>query len=77
MSQNNSNALNLEQPTPTPTPSLNQLHHAFAELCHVYGDLNHYYGLSQYVDSKRVDWMQDAIKALSKEVKALRYEGAK
>jgi hypothetical protein len=29
------------------------------------------------VDSKRVDWMQDAIKALSKEVKALRYEGAK
>jgi hypothetical protein len=75
MSQNNSNALNLEQPTPT--PSLNQLHHAFAELCHVYGDLNHYYGLSQYVDSKRVDWMQDAIKALSKEVKALRYEGAK
>ena len=55
------------------TITLDKLHQAFAQVCHSYGDLNHYYGFSQYVDSKRIDWMQEAIKTLSEEVKALRY----
>jgi hypothetical protein len=72
MLQNNSNALNPEQ-----TPTLDKLHLAYAALCHSYGDLSHYYGFSHHVDSKRIDWMQDAIKTLSKELKALRIGGEK
>ena len=56
------------------TITLDKLHLAFAQVCHSYGDLSHYYGSSQHVDSKRIDWMQEAINTLSKEVKALRYE---
>jgi len=69
MPQNNSPA-QIEQKI-----TLDKLHLAFASVCHSYGDLNHYYGFSQYVDSKRIDWMQDAIKTLSKELKALRVGG--
>ena len=69
---------NTNIPAQTEQPiTLDKLHNAFAEVCHSYGDLNHYYGISQYVDSKRVDWMQEAIKSFSKEVEALRYGGAK
>jgi len=59
------------------SPNLDKIHQAFAAVCHSYGDLNHYHGFSQYVDSKRIDWMQDAIKTLSKELKALRIGGEK
>jgi hypothetical protein len=59
------------------TQTLDKLHQAFAALCHSYGDLNNYYGFSEFVDSKRIDWMQDAIKTLSKELKALRIDAAK
>jgi hypothetical protein len=72
MPQNNSPA----QSEQTQTQTLDKLHQAFAAVCHSYGDLNHYYGFSQYVDSKRIDWMQEAIKTLSKELKALRIGGA-
>jgi hypothetical protein len=69
---------NTNIPAQTEQPiTLDELHSAFAEVCRSYGDLNHYYGISQYVDSKRVDWMQEAIESFSKEVKALRYGGAK
>jgi hypothetical protein len=71
MLQNNSPA-QAEQ-----TKSLDKLHLAFAALCHSYGDLNHYYGFSQSVDSKRIDWTQEAIKVLLKELKALRFGGEK
>ena len=71
MLQNNSPA-QTEQ-----TKSLDKLHLAFAALCHSYGDLNHYYGFSQSVDSKRIDWTQEAIKVLLKELKALRFGGEK
>ncbi len=57
------------------TPSLDKTNKAFAALCHSYGDLNHYYGFSDFVDSKRIDWMQDAIKTLSEELEALRIGG--
>jgi len=66
-------ALNSEQTT----QNLNKLHDAFAQVCHSYGDLNHYYGFSEFVDSKRIDWMQEAIKTLSKELEALRIGGVK
>jgi len=59
------------------TQTLDKLNQAFAAVCHSYGDLNHYYGFSEFVDSKRIDWMQDAIKTLSKELKALRIGGEK
>ena len=72
MSQNNSNA-QTEQPTQT----LDKLHQAFAALCHSYGDLNHYYGFSEFVDSKRIDWMLEEIENLSLEVSALRIDAAK
>ena len=65
-------ALNSEQ-----TQTLDKLHLAFAALCHSYGDLNHYYGFSEFVDSKRIDWMLEAIKTLSEELKALRIGGVK
>jgi hypothetical protein len=71
MLQNNSPA-QTEQ-----TQTLDKLHLAFAALCHSYGDLNHYYGFSQSVDSKRIDWTQEAIKVLLKELKALRFGGEK
>ena len=71
MPQNNSNALNSEQNT----QNLNKLHNAFAQVCHSYGDLNHYYGFSQYVDSKRIDWLLEEINNLSIEVSALRIGG--
>ena len=65
---------NTNIPAQTEQPiTLDKLHHACAQVCHSYGDLNHYYGFSQYVDSKRIDWMQEAIEILSKEVEALRY----
>ena len=59
------------------TQALDKLHQAFAAVCHSYGDLTHYYGFSEFVDSKRIDWMQEAIKTLSKELKALRIGGEK
>ncbi len=71
MPQNNSQA-QTEQ-----TITLDQFRKAFAVVCHSYGDLDHYYGFSQFVDSKRIDWMQEAIKILSKELKALRVGGEK
>ncbi len=72
MPQNNSNALN-----PEPTQTLDKLHQAFAAVCHSYGDLSHYYGFSQYVDSKRIDWLLEEINNLSIEVSALRLGGEK
>ena len=71
MLQNNSPAQTEQKQT------LDKLHQAFAAVCHSYGDLNHYYGFSEFVDSKRIDWMQEAIKTLSKELKALRIGGEK
>ena len=71
MSQNNSQALNLGQTT----QNLNKLHNAFAQVCHSYGDLNHYYGFSEFVDSKRIDWLLEEIENLALEVSALRLEG--
>ncbi len=73
MPQNNSNALNSEQNT----QNLNKLHNAFAQVCHSYGDLNHYYGFSEFVDSKRIDWLLEEINNLSLEVSALRIGGEK
>ena len=72
MSQNNSNALNPDQ-----TQTLDKLHLAFAAVCHSYGDLNHYYGFSEFVDSKRIDWLLEEINNLSLEVSALRIGGEK
>ena len=73
MPQNNSNALNSEQNT----QNLNKLHNAFAQVCHSYGDLNHYYGFSEFVDSKRIDWLLEEINNLSLEVSTLRIGGEK
>ncbi len=70
MSQNNSNA-QTEQSTQT----LDKLHKAFAAVCHSYGDLNHYYGFSEFVDSKRIDWLLKEINNLTLEVSALRIGG--
>ncbi len=70
MSQNNSNAQ-----TEQATQNLNKLHNAFAQVCHSYGDLNHYYGFSEFVDSKRIDWLLEEINNLSLEVSALRIGG--
>ena len=57
------------------TQALDKLHQAFAAVCHSYGDLSHYYGFSQYVDSKRIDWLLEEIENLALEVSALRLEG--
>ena len=57
------------------TQNLNKLHNAFAQVCHSYGDLNHYYGFSEFVDSKRIDWLLEEINNLSLEVSALRIGG--
>ena len=57
------------------TQTLDKLHQAFAAVCHSYGDLSHYYGFSQYVDSKRIDWMLEEIENLALEVSALRLGG--
>jgi len=59
------------------TQTLDKLHNAFAQVCHSYGDLNHYYGFSEFVDSKRIDWLLEEIENLSLEVSALRFGGAK
>ena len=59
------------------TQNLNKLHNAFAQICHSYGDLNHYYGFSEFVDSKRIDWLLEEINNLSLEVSALRLGGEK
>ena len=59
------------------TQTLDKLHLAFAAVCHSYGDLSHYYGFSQYVDSKRIDWLLEEIENLSLEVSALRIGGEK
>ena len=59
------------------TQALDKLHQAFAAVCHSYGDLNHYYGFSQFVDSKRIDWLLEEIENLSLEVSALRIGGEK
>ena len=60
-----------------PTQTLDKLHQAFAAVCHSYGDLNYYYGygFSQFVDSKRIDWLLEEIENLALEVSALRLEG--
>jgi len=71
MLQNNSPAQTEQQIT------LDKLHLAFAAPCHSYGDLNHYYGFSQYVDSRRIDWLLEEIENLSLEVSALRIDAAK
>ena len=70
MLQNNSPAQ-----TEQTTQNLNKLHNAFAQVCHSYGDLNHYYGFSEFVDSKRIDWLLEEINNLSLEVSALRIGG--
>ena len=70
MLQNNSPAQ-----TEQATQNLKKLHDAFAQVCHSYGDLNHYYGFSEFVDSKRIDWLLEEINNLSLEVSALRIGG--
>ena len=57
------------------TQTLDKLHQAFAAVCHSYGDLNHYYGFSEFVDSKRIDWLLEEIENLALEVSALRIGG--
>ena len=57
------------------TQTLDKLHQAFAAVCHSYGDLNHYYGFSEFVDSKRIDWLLKEINNLTLEVSALRIGG--
>ena len=57
--------------------TLDKLHQAFAVVCHSYGDLNYYYGFSEFVDSKRIDWLLEEINNLSLEVSTLRIGGEK
>jgi hypothetical protein len=69
MTQNNSAHYSEQKIT------LENLHNAFAQLCHSYGDLNHYYGFSQSIDSKRIDWLLEEINSLAQAVEGLRFKG--